>query len=380
MVPSPGLDVHLDAFEVLGGDRGRPRWLITSPEYQMKRLLAEGWERIFEIVPCFRRDEVGTWHSPEFTMLEWYRANAGVEDIMRDTEQLVAAVSGGAFRVGSRSVEALPPFARITVCEAFERFAGWPETRTLQAAAHDPDSYFRVLVETVEPGIARLDRSVFLTDYPASQASLARTKPGDPRFAERFELYVAGVELCNGFGELVDAIETAAAGTRPERATSARTPRVSARRALPRSAGPRAPQRRQRARPGSTGGAQRECERSGGRARFHVRRGVGQFQARHDPMAILGLGGSCLGLPLGSSQAPARSPTSTRDLAPRKAWRSGVESLQTQHPVCLRASAQNPWHLALSWTRSTASSACWERAGWEWSSPPGTKSSTSGWP
>ncbi|HEY6460062.1 MAG TPA: EF-P lysine aminoacylase EpmA [Polyangiaceae bacterium] len=207
VVPSPGLDLHLDAFEVAGGDRGAPRWLVTSPEYQMKRLLGDGWERIYQIVPCFRRGELGTRHNPEFTMLEWYRAGAGVDDVVRDTEQLVASVTGGTVTVDGRGIDVRPPFERITVCEAFARFAGWSEAETLDAAGHDEDRYFRALVDQVEPAIARIDRGVFLVDYPATQASLARKKPGDPRVAERFELYVAGVELCNGFGELVDPVE-----------------------------------------------------------------------------------------------------------------------------------------------------------------------------
>ncbi len=207
LVPSPGLDLHLDAFEVTGGERGAPRWLATSPEYQMKRLLSEGFERIVQIGPCFRRGEVGSRHNPEFTMLEWYRANAGVDDVMRDTEQLVAAVTGGAVTVDGRRVDLRPPFERLGVCEAFQRFAGWSREATLDAAARDEDRYFRTLVDRVEPGIEAIEHGVLLVDYPATQASLARKKPGDPQLAERFELYVAGVELCNGFGELVDPVE-----------------------------------------------------------------------------------------------------------------------------------------------------------------------------
>jgi lysyl-tRNA synthetase class 2 len=216
MVPSPGLDVHLDAFEVEGGERGAPRWLITSPEYQMKRLLAEGLPRIYQLAPCFRRGEAGSRHNPEFTMLEWYRAGATVDDVMADTEQLVARVTGGAVHLDGRVVDVRPPIDRVTVCEAFERFASWSVKATLDAAAHDEDRYFRALVDQVEPAIARLDRAVFLVDYPACQASLARLKPGDARFAERFELYVAGVELCNGFGELVDPVEQRARLTRDQ--------------------------------------------------------------------------------------------------------------------------------------------------------------------
>jgi elongation factor P--(R)-beta-lysine ligase len=207
MVPSPGLDVHLDAFEVVGGDRGAPRWLATSPEYQMKRLLADGWERIYQVGPCFRRGEVGGRHNPEFTMLEWYRAHAGVDDVMSDTEQLVATVTGGTVTLGDRVVDVRPPLERLPVFDAFERFAGWSEARTLDAASNDENAYYRALVELVEPGLEAFDHGVFLLDFPTSQASLARKKPTDPRVAERFELYVAGVELCNGFGELVDPEE-----------------------------------------------------------------------------------------------------------------------------------------------------------------------------
>ena len=207
MVPSPGLDLHLDAFAVEAGERGAPRWLITSPEYQMKRLLADGWQRIYQMTPCFRRGEAGARHNPEFTMLEWYRANASADDVLQDTEQLVAAVTGGAVRLDGRTIDVRPPLERIAVCDAFARFTGWSHDEVLDAAAHDEERYFRALVEQVEPGLDRIDRGVFLVDYPLSQASLARRKPADPRFAERFELYVAGVELCNGFGELVDPVE-----------------------------------------------------------------------------------------------------------------------------------------------------------------------------
>jgi elongation factor P--(R)-beta-lysine ligase len=207
MVPSPGLDVHLDAFEVQGGDRGSPRWLSTSPEYQMKRLLAAGLPRIYQLAPCFRRGESGERHNPEFTMLEWYRAEAGVDDVMADTERLVSTITSAAVQLGGRRVDLSPPFDRVTVAEAFASFAGWSTEETLAAAADDEDLYFRTLVERVEPGIAASDRGVFLTDFPATQASLARRRPSDARFAERFELYVAGVELCNGFGELVDPAE-----------------------------------------------------------------------------------------------------------------------------------------------------------------------------
>jgi lysyl-tRNA synthetase class 2 len=222
MVPSPGLDLHLSAFEVVGADARAPRWLMTSPEYQMKRLLADGWQRVYQIAPCFRRGELGARHNPEFTMLEWYRASAGVDDVMRDTEQLVAAVTGGTVRVAGQTIDVRPPLDRLSVCDAFGRYAGWSEDETLEAASHDEDRFFRALVDQVEPALARRDRGVFLVDYPAPQASLARRKHADPRVAERFELYVAGVELCNGFGELVDPVEQRARLEHDQRTRSER--------------------------------------------------------------------------------------------------------------------------------------------------------------
>jgi lysyl-tRNA synthetase class 2 len=205
LVPSPGLDLHLEAFEV--ATRSPARYLITSPEYQMKRLLAEGYPRIFQVAKCFRKGELGDRHNPEFTMLEWYRANAGIDDVMRDTEDLVAMVTGGRVTLGERTIDTRAPVERWTVCEAFDRFAGVREDETLDLAANDEERYFELMVDAVEPGLAALDHAVFLVDYPASQASLARKRPDDPRVAERFELYVAGVELCNGFGELTDVAE-----------------------------------------------------------------------------------------------------------------------------------------------------------------------------
>jgi lysyl-tRNA synthetase class 2 len=205
LVPSPGLDLHLEAFEVV--TRSPARYLITSPEYQMKRLLGDGHERIFQIAKCFRKGEQGVHHNPEFTMLEWYRTRAGIEDVMRDTEELVALVTSGRVQLGARTVDTRAPVERWTVCDAFERFAGIGEDETLDLAANDEERYFQLMVEAVEPGLAALEHAVFLVDYPSSQASLARRRPDDPRVAERFELYVAGIELCNGFGELTDPVE-----------------------------------------------------------------------------------------------------------------------------------------------------------------------------
>lgn len=217
LVPCPGLDLHLDAYEGVPTGVPRregtpPRFLITSPEYQMKRLLAGGHRRIFQITRAFRAGELGERHNPEFTILEFYRAAAGAEDIQRDTEQLVARLTGGSVRLQRddgpvRTIDVRPPFQRLPICEAFARWGGVSADEALRLANEDEDTFYRLLVDRVEPALANLDHGVFVTDYPACQASLARRKPGDPRFAERFELYVAGVELCNGFGELTDPVE-----------------------------------------------------------------------------------------------------------------------------------------------------------------------------
>jgi lysyl-tRNA synthetase class 2 len=207
LVPSPGLDLHLSAFAV--EDAG---YLITSPEYQMKRLLAGGIPRCFQLARCFRKGEEGGRHNREFVMLEWYRAFADMEDVMRDTEELVRRaaleISGGTeIEVAGTVIDLALPFERTTVARAFERHAGIDEARALRMAEEDEARFFRLLVERVEPKIARSPRPVIVTGYPASQASLARLSPTDSRVCERFELYVGGVELCNGFGELTDPVE-----------------------------------------------------------------------------------------------------------------------------------------------------------------------------
>ncbi len=205
-VPSPGLDVHLDAFEAAGA------FLITSPEYQMKRLLAGGLPRIYQLVRCFRADERGDLHNSEFLMLEWYRAFAGIDDVIRDTEELIAHVARAAtgeasVRWRGRTLDVRPPFARVSVLEAFQRYASLDRDTVLLLAASDEDTYFRLLVEKIEPALAALPHAVVLHDFPSVHASLARRRPDDPTVCERFEVYVGGVELCNGFGELTDARE-----------------------------------------------------------------------------------------------------------------------------------------------------------------------------
>jgi lysyl-tRNA synthetase class 2 len=202
---TPGGDAHVEGVRV-----GR-RWLITSPEFHMKRLLVGGMPRIYQLARCTRADEVGPLHEPEFLMLEWYRAFSGQAPVMRDTERLVAtvarAVSGKPVlrSPDGRRIDATPPYPRLTVRDAFRRHAGVADAAEL--AERDEDLFFQLLVDRVEPALARRRVPVFLCEYPITQASLARAVPHDAQVAERFELYAGGVELCNGFGELTDAAE-----------------------------------------------------------------------------------------------------------------------------------------------------------------------------
>jgi len=233
LVPAPGMEPHIDAFCAPylpeGGGTGRPLWLHSSPEYAMKRLLAEGFPRIFQLARVFRNGEVSDTHNPEFTMLELYRAHTDYRGIMEDLEQTVAhaarAVTGGTrVEAGGGAIDLTPPFERLTVEEAFRKRLGIElaacdgdagRLRTaLRAAGLDAgrdgdsfdDLFFRAFLDRIEPGLG-VDRPVYLIDWPAPMAALSRLKPDDPRFAERFELYAGGLELANGFSELTDAVE-----------------------------------------------------------------------------------------------------------------------------------------------------------------------------
>lgn len=223
LVPAPGLEIHIRAVPA-----GEGHWLITSPEYQMKRLLAGGLQRIFTLCKCFRAGEEGQHHSTEFTMLEWYRAWARLGGVLTDTEELVAHVArevagGPVVRVGDRTIDVTPPWDRITVAEAMERFAGVslegderPEILRgkLEVAGIDigtarawDDLFYCAFVGRVEPALAALDRPIFVVDWPVRLGALARRKPKDPRLVERFEAYIGGIELANAFGELTDPLE-----------------------------------------------------------------------------------------------------------------------------------------------------------------------------
>lgn len=187
-IPAPAPEPHIDCPPSGGW------YLRASPELQMKKLLAAGMERIYQIGPCFREGESGRRHSPEFTMLEWYRANADYHDIAADMEALVGGVLEKAGRPhGGR-------FGRVSVREAYMRLAGWDPV-----AEFDQDRFDFDMAVKIEPNLPK--EPTFLVDYPAAAASLSRLKADDPRVAERWELYVDGVELANAFTELTDPAE-----------------------------------------------------------------------------------------------------------------------------------------------------------------------------
>lgn len=186
-------------------------FLHTSPELCMKRLLAHGAEKLFQLCHCFRGEESGRLHQPEFTMLEWYRVGWNYHDLMQECEELFgwlatrqrgwAAVHQGCLRRDGKEVELAVPWQRLSVEEAFERYSSMELRTALSLGCFD-----EVLVEEVEPHLGR-ERPVFLVDYPVELGALARRKPGDSRFVERFELYCCGIELANGFSELIDPAE-----------------------------------------------------------------------------------------------------------------------------------------------------------------------------
>ena len=230
---SPGNETHLHAprTELAGTDGARAtRYLRTSPEFACKKLLAAGEQRIFEFARVFRDRERGDLHLPEFTMLEWYRANASYDAVMADSVVVIAhaAKATGIGRFSFRGKTA-DPFAEpelLTVAAAFDRFAGVDLLSTVTAGDGDraalaaaakarvritdddtwSDIFSKILVEHVEPNLGQ-GRLTVLFEYPAPEAALARAKPSDPRVAERFEVYACGVELANGFGELTDPAE-----------------------------------------------------------------------------------------------------------------------------------------------------------------------------
>jgi elongation factor P--(R)-beta-lysine ligase len=237
-VRAPGQEIHLDAIPAgQGRDQGvrTDRYLITSPEYHMKRLVASGLPRIVQFCRCFRAEEAGPFHQPEFTMIEWYRAGGSMDDLMRDCEAIVEAAARAARTWpaanvpacrrgpnGSESVLLDGRFEQTTIRQLLHQHAGIglrgdeseAEMRLLaeragchvaQDAAWD-DCFYQIFLDRIEPHLGTT-RPVFVEDWPLPLAALARRKSDDPLTAERFELYAAGLELANAFGELTDPVE-----------------------------------------------------------------------------------------------------------------------------------------------------------------------------
>ncbi|MGH7070011.1 MAG: EF-P lysine aminoacylase EpmA [Acetobacteraceae bacterium] len=221
-VPTPGEEVHLSPFrtEFISPQGERcPLFLHTSPEFAMKKLLAGGSGPIFQLARVWRNGEIGELHAPEFTMLEWYLPGAGMGALMAETEEYLRAVLPPVVTCRGVTSE-LAVFERITMAEAFARYVGADmfatvgnapalaaaAGATLRAGETWEDLFFRLLLELIEPCIGR-SRPTFLTHWPAAEAALARRDPADPRVAERFELFLCGIELANAFVELIDPVE-----------------------------------------------------------------------------------------------------------------------------------------------------------------------------
>jgi lysyl-tRNA synthetase class 2 len=221
-VPAPGEEVHLRAFATVREHPDGSRedlWLHTSPEFAMKRLLVAGAGLIFQFARVWRNNEGGALHAAEFTMLEWYRPDAGMDALIDETTELLRAVLPPVVRCRGTTTD-LSRCERLTVADAFTRYVGADllaigEDASALAAASGArlrdgetweDLFFRLLLERIEPNLGR-QHPTFLTHWPAAQAALARRDPSDPRVAERFELFVCGIELANAFVELTDPVE-----------------------------------------------------------------------------------------------------------------------------------------------------------------------------
>ncbi len=195
-IPANAPEPHIDA--VASGS-----WALhTSPELAMKRLLAAGFGQLFQLCRVWRDGERGQYHLPEFTLLEWYRSGIDYHALMTECMELLTTLApqGKLSRQG-RTIDLAMPWPQLTVGEAFARYASQSLDEALAR-----DCFEELLTTEVEPHLGR-DRPLFLTEYPASLAALARTKPGDPQRAERFELYIDGLELANAFSELTDPHE-----------------------------------------------------------------------------------------------------------------------------------------------------------------------------
>ena len=213
----PTFDTHIHGFAV---DQGA--YLRSSPEFDMKKLMVAGVENLYQIGPCFRKDEHSKLHRPEFTMIEWYRAGVGYRSLMEDCESLLKTVSDH-YSFQDKTCDPNLKWDIISVSEAFDQYCkidleGVLENRyAFSQKAEDigvrsvdtdgwDDIFHAIMAEKIEPHLG-VGAPCILYDYPLSMAALSRPKPEDPRFAERFELYVCGIELANAFSELTDVAE-----------------------------------------------------------------------------------------------------------------------------------------------------------------------------
>lgn len=239
LVRLPGMEPHLDPMRVDlldGAGKKIKGYLITSPEYAMKKLLVAGFSKIFQICKSFRGGEMAdNLHNPEFTILEWYRARADYHDIMRDVENLTVYIAYNLYRKArarlkikneklkiiyqGQTINLTPPWPRLTVREVFQKYANVELDRVLNRAsiakvakmkgykvsADDrfDDIFFKIFLSEIEPKLGK-GRPIILMDWPAQMAALSKKKNNDPRYSERFEVYIAGLELGNAFSELTD--------------------------------------------------------------------------------------------------------------------------------------------------------------------------------
>lgn len=199
-IPTPAPESHIDAIP-------SGTWFLhTSPELCMKRLMASGYEKIFQICRCWRERERGGQHLPEFTLLEWYRTGGDYHSLMEECEGLIRFVAraiglGQKIIFRDREIDLSKPWQEISVKEAFRFYTKISITEALEQNLFD-----EIMVQEIEPNLG-VEIPTFIYDYPAERGALARLKQEDPSVAERFELYIGGLELANGFSELVDSEE-----------------------------------------------------------------------------------------------------------------------------------------------------------------------------
>lgn len=222
---APCMEPHIQGFKThltsADGQHVREMYLHTSPEFAMKKLLAGGMDKIYQLATVFRNREGSRWHSPEFAMLEWYQAGMDYTAMMDETIDLLRHVTSRPMVFGEMSCDVHADPEKITVVDALRHYAGVDiadhlnDLKHIQTEAvrigvyvspHDDwdNALLKILMEKVEPHLG-MRRPSIIYDYPVSMAALSRPKPSDPRFAERFEVYVCGIELANAFGELTDA-------------------------------------------------------------------------------------------------------------------------------------------------------------------------------